>query len=92
MDEKRLEELEANWLDLEPAPAGPVRWAIVQMCQSKLWEDRHELIRLARLGLWAEKYGVSAIKETNSLAEYCGDSWLHKPLRDALAALPTESK
>jgi hypothetical protein len=53
-----------------------------------------ELCRLARLGLWAEKHGIPALKQINYDG---GDYYEAKPhklpeiipmMRDALAALP----
>jgi hypothetical protein len=46
-------------------------------------EEGAEVIRLARLGLWAEKHGVNCIKKTR-------ETWAidHEMLDQAIAALP----
>lgn len=50
--------------------------------------DEAELRRLAVIGMWAEKHGVPAMKDTEARADDYADSWISKPIREALAALP----
>jgi hypothetical protein len=69
MDEKRLDEI---------APEAGIMGAFS-------FEDMVELIRLARLGLWAEKHGIPAIRWED---KRCGR--VYGPLGEALAALPKE--
>ncbi len=60
--------------------------------------DFEKILRLARLGIWAEKYGIAAVKEglDNTNSDFCshGDkpdrSWC-RPFEEALAALPKTS-
>lgn len=47
--------------------------------------ETRELVRLARLGLWAEKHGVPALEEVEATCGACSTA-------DALAALPTEKE
>jgi hypothetical protein len=78
MDDKRLEEMEK----------GPYREAIFSGRQfGKTTEhERSELIRLARLGLWAEQRGIPALR----YCEQANTSGLHSvngTAADALASL-----
>lgn len=66
IDENRLDEME-----------GHIGASSVCVCVGAPSEGT-ELIRLARLGLWAEKHGVPAMRET------------HPRLEEALAALPKD--
>jgi hypothetical protein len=46
-----------------------------------------ELVRLARLGLWAEKHGVPALENVTALDKAAGDCGA-VPASEALAQLP----
>lgn len=96
IDEKRLSEIEQGCC-LVPIPL--VR-AWVQSCHEysvKVCDcERQELVRLARLGLWAQEKGIPALEcgnkiqfngKTGLLIESTWDIWQEK-LQTALAALP----
>jgi hypothetical protein len=87
IDEKRLEGLRVLVYEsfvLGPEPTAPAE------------NLGPELIRLARLGLWAEKYGVPAIQDAVQAIEVPAQAFYEAKgvtatsvgLRQALAALP----
>lgn len=65
-------------------------WAIESLTE----EEAVELIRLARLGLWAEKHGIKALRDLHSLTKdkryNCSSGWVAWVSGDALTALPKE--
>lgn len=93
IDEKRLQ----YWLDqLGPEPQGE---CTEQSVMTPI--ETSELIRLARLGLWAEKQGIPALRESVDLIllEYCShhpevhgsDKCYAKQQVLALAAIPIDA-
>lgn len=57
------------------------------------YTDPDEIMRLIVLGEWAEKLGVKALKNADSIIKYewPKEHYLHDACTDALAALPKES-
>jgi hypothetical protein len=96
IDERRLDELETNERD---AMAKRRDGAQVLTFETVL-----ELIRLARLGLWAEKHGVPALEKMKGwtlgwhhsiqVGHSVPREWdeLSTPAKDALATLPRAEK
>lgn len=77
MDEKYLAEWQARWRDED----------VHQQIDT---ETGVELLRLARLGLWAEQHGVPAIEYYSLIHRSLEDQRIVSgaPAREALAALP----
>jgi hypothetical protein len=56
-----------------------------------LGEEAAELIRLARLGLWAEKHGIPALESYSGEVANVGEDevYIGRTADEAIAALPT---
>lgn len=97
IDEKYLNEREENWRKLTPT-----------IEDGDIVSNNLELIRLARLGLWAEEHGIGALKRFASIEAEDGDDFegVHEDViirvevtsgdiqatRNALAALPKQER
>lgn len=75
IDEKRLGEISGPGLMLHISRSGDIPWSA---------DEHAELIRLARLALWAREHGIPAMR----FAEERADGPAMFPIFAALAALP----
>jgi hypothetical protein len=86
IDEKRLDELEqlANEVN--------IHIGATQGMDPAFFQSSKELIRLARLGLWAEKQAIPALKERTWAFDSTGFDSDDERVVAALAALPKGGK
>lgn len=91
IDEKRLSQFKVVYKTSGHGDEAP------HICDEGAYYDRRgldELLRLARLGLWAEKHGVPAAKQYAEMQDWGYDHSLNGDCdygfraREALAALP----
>lgn len=84
LDENKLDELKEAAEECQPGPceSNVGQW----YSEGKNWsiepEYALELLRLARLGLWAEKHGIEALGEVDSLKLTCEKFLKDKQDRD----------
>lgn len=111
INEKRLDSLNEGLVCLVPRPEAThgitsheyskTRQSVEQFCDCEL----QELIRLSRLGLWAEKHGISTLKRYESnhagIPSHCGPPGtigtadivpVYTWAKAALSALPKDYK